>query len=288
MTTNGILLDEEFLRFSKEVNLTIGFSHDGPSQDDNRRFPDGSGTAGILEEKIPLLLKYQPYAVGMSVMNPRSISNAAATVNFLFEQGFRYITCNLNYDKKAPWTAETLDLLEAEYKKMAELYVKWTRAEEKFYLSPIDMKIISHVKGAKYQADRRRMAMNQPSVMPDGKVYYGSKTVGNPLFEIGNVFDGLDEAKRRSIFERGAVLNDICGACALKPRCNYVYDNIDGARGAIIDDVTAVQCANERMITPIADGVAELLYGEENAMFIHKHYNAAYPVISLLEDRVGL
>ena len=70
------LLDEEFLMFSKDINLTIGFSHDGPVQDSCRYFPDGSGSFVLLEDKIPLLLKYQPYAVGMSVMDP-SITKTA-------------------------------------------------------------------------------------------------------------------------------------------------------------------------------------------------------------------
>jgi len=54
MTTNGVLLDEEFLKFAKGINLAIGFSHDGPAQDDCRRFPGGEGTFALLEDKIPL------------------------------------------------------------------------------------------------------------------------------------------------------------------------------------------------------------------------------------------
>ena len=47
MTTNGTLLDEEFLKFSSGINLTIGFSHDGPMQDNCRRFHNGSGTGFV-------------------------------------------------------------------------------------------------------------------------------------------------------------------------------------------------------------------------------------------------
>ena len=36
---------------------------------------------------------------------------------------------------------------------------------------------------------------------------------------------------------------------------------------------------------PIADYVAQTLYKEGNAMFMHKHYNELYPVVSFMEDK---
>ena len=40
------------------------------------------------------------------------------------------------------------------------------------------------------------------------------------------------------------------------------------------------------MLIPIADRVGETLFRERNPLFLHKHYNAAYPVLSYLEDRL--
>jgi len=39
------------------------------------------------------------------------------------------------------------------------------------------------------------------------------------------------------------------------------------------------------MLIPIADHLAETLYRRRSAMFIQKHYNDMFPVISLIEDR---
>jgi len=84
MTTNGTLLDEEFLKFSQKTNLSIGFSHDGPAQNDCRVFPNGDGTSAVLEEKIPLLLKYHPYAVAMSVVDPSTVHKASKIVRKIY------------------------------------------------------------------------------------------------------------------------------------------------------------------------------------------------------------
>ena len=192
ITTNGTLLDRDFLEFSKRIGMSVGFSHDGPAQDDNRLFINGEGSFDILEDKIALLFKYQKYAVGLSVVDPSTVHKAADTVRFLFDKGFRYITVNMNYDPKANWTAKHLEILENEYRKMAEMYLEWTRNEQKFYLSPFDVKILSHLKGDKYNEDRRKMNRDQPSVAPNGTIYSGSRYVDFPKFSIGDVFNGFD------------------------------------------------------------------------------------------------
>jgi len=284
ITTNGMLLDEEFLKFANDNNMTIGFSCDGPAQDYCRSLPDGSGSLAIIEKKIPLLLAHQPYAMGMSVIDPATVDKAAEIVKYLFEKGFRYIHMGVNYSKAAPWTKEALLTLAEEYNKIAKMYINWTRAEEKFYFSSFDMKILSHLKGEKYNIDRTRMNMNQPSVAPDGKVYTMSKHLNNSVFAIGDVFSGIDKKRHEAIYKKGAVPSDACQKCAIKSRCNYAYDNLTNKGLDVINDVTAVQCAHERLITPIADYVAQMLFTERNAMFMHKHYNDFYPVMSLLED----
>jgi len=286
ITTNGTLLDEAFLKFANDVNMTIGFSCDGPAQDDCRLFCDGTKSLAVLEEKIPLLLQYQPYAMGMSVVDPSTVHKGADIIKYLHKKGFRYLHMGVNYSKSAPWTNERLKVLEAEYRKIAEMYIRWTRAEEKFYFSSFDMKILSHLKGKNYNKDRARMNMNQPSVAPDGKIYTMSKHLNNPIFCIGDVFNGIDKQKQADIYKKGAIPAEPCQKCAIKTRCNYAYDNLNNNGDAIINDVTPVQCAHERLLTPIADYVATTLYNEQNAMFIQKHYNDLYPVMSLLEDDI--
>jgi len=284
MTTNGTLLDEDFLKMAKKVNLTIGLSHDGLAQDDNRLFHDGRGSFDMLEEKIELLLKYQPYAVGLSVVDPSTVHKAAQTVVFLHKKGFKYITVGMNYDRIAPWDNEKMLILMNEYRKMADMYRDWVRNEEKIYLSTFDMKILSHLKGEAYHADRRAQSKNQISVGPDGKLYSGSKYLDKVEFEIGAVFSGLDVAKREAIYEMGTEPLDACKKCAIRTRCNYVYDSIRLVDGEVVTDISPVQCAHERLVTPIVDEVAEQLFKEEHALFLHKHYNELYPIMSLIED----
>jgi uncharacterized protein len=287
VTTNGTLLDEEFINFAKEHNIVIGFSHDGPVHDVCRLFNDGKPSYEVLQEKFDLVLKELPYTISMSVTDPETVHRAAEMVEFAFNKGFRYIHLSHNYDRKAPWTNEHLEILKKQYKKMAELYIKWTRAEEKFYLSPFDAKILSHLKGSKYNIDRIRMAQNQPSVNCDGKIYFSSKYLDNPVFQVGDVFKGIDKKKQRIIYEKSFELSKTCLECAIKERCNYAYDSLvcdTSDPNDIYAQVAPMQCSHEQIVTPIADYAAEKLYKDKSALFIQKHYNELYPVMSLIED----
>ena len=285
ITTNGVLLDEEFLKFSRDINMMIGFSHDGAAQNDCRVFPDGTGTADILEDKIPVLLQYQPYAVAMCTVCPGTAHKLAASVEWLIEKGFRYVTVSPNYDKSAGWDKKTLAALELEYKKLAGLYIKWTKSGMKFYLSCFEMKILSHLRGEKYCEDRCQLGKKQISVAPGGKLYPCVQFVGDAEFEMGDVFSGVDAAKRKIIEQKGAAVPEECEACAVNKRCNHTCGCLNRQATGSVSGISPVQCAHERMLLPIADSIAARLYKDRDLFFIHKHYNEFYPVLSLIEDK---
>ena len=57
MTTNGSLLDDEFLRRAAKAKMGIGLSFDGTAQDVCRIFAGGKPTSSVVEEKAKLLFK---------------------------------------------------------------------------------------------------------------------------------------------------------------------------------------------------------------------------------------
>ncbi|MCL2813025.1 MAG: SPASM domain-containing protein [Oscillospiraceae bacterium] len=288
VTTNGTLLDEDFLKFSRGINMMIGFSHDGRMQDDFRLFANGAKTAKILEEKIPLLLYYQPYAIAMCTVNPKTAPKLASSVEWLMEKGFGYIAVSPNYDKSANWDDKSFAALESEYKKLAQLYIKWTLEDKKFYLSCFEMKIMSHIKGGKYCEDRCQLGRRQVSVAPDGGLYPCVQFINDAEYEMGDVFSGVDANKRKIIEQKGSVKSPVCESCAVNKRCNHTCGCLNRQATGSIGLVSPVQCAHERMLLPIADFIAETLYKKRNSSFLHKHYNEFYPILSLVEDKSAL
>jgi hypothetical protein len=92
--------------------------------------------------------------------------------------------------------------------------------------------------------------------------------------------------KRKVIHDESDATKAVCRTCAIRNRCNNSCGCLNWHATGSINEVSPVLCRYEQMLLPIADRVGRRLYGERNAFFLHKHYNAAYPVLSVIEEGV--
>lgn len=284
ITTNGSLLDEEFLTDEETRNIFIALSLDGvqPAHDAHRINSSGEGTFALLEKKATLLLQHKPYAPVMAVVNPDTVRYYAESVRFLFERGFRYLIFSLNY--AAPWTERDMDRLAAQYEKLAKWYETETLKESKFYFSPFEVKIGSHVRPGSCARERCELGQKQISVAPDGGIYPCVQFVGDAAYCIGDVRSGIDEARRQELFERSNREEETCTGCAIRDRCNHFCGCLNRQTTGDIHRVSPVLCAHERIVIPIADRLGERLFKKRSALFVQKHYNDYFPLLSLAED----
>jgi len=287
LTTNGLLLDDEFLDFALRNDVLIAMSFDGVAEahDAHRRFPDGSPTFDALLPRLTRLLEVRPYSSVLMVVNPDTAKHLAASVGFLLDLGARYLIVSLNY--AAYWEEADFRVLERQCRRLGDRYIEWTRAGRKFYLSPFEVKLSSHISRHCYRKERCELARRQLSVDPEGWLYPCVQfTRAGPRSDwcIGSVFDGIGEAARQRIHDQSEADKETCRACAIRDRCNNTCGCLNWQTTGGINTVSPVLCRYEQMLVPIADRVGETLYRERNPLFIQKHYNAAYPVLSLIED----
>lgn len=286
LTTNGLLLDEEFMDISLKENIFIALSHDGIEQahDKYRIDMNSKGTFSRLSDKIGLLLRNRPNSPVMLVVNPDTVNYYYDSVVYLYERGFRYIICSLNYE--AAWTEKHIRQLKKQYEKLSELYITKTMAEEKFYLSPFEVKISSYINGGNYCYERCELGKKQVSISPEGLIYPCVQFVGEEQYCIGDVDVGIDKSAQHRLYMLNEGEKESCKACALKRRCNHYCGCMNKQSTGSVNEVSPVQCSHERILIPIADKMAEKLYKKRNALFIQKHYNDMFPIISMIEDRV--
>jgi len=272
LVTNGTLLDESFLEFADKYKIGIGFSHDGLMQDDSRIFPDGSGSADLLDSKIRLILSHQQDAIVMCTVSPDSVGKFADSVEWLFEKGFRRIYTTPAVGEKACWTDETLAKLGEEYRKISKLYIKWTARGERFYFPAFDTKIETHIMGDLYRHKTCRFGQKQLSVAPDGSIYPCIQFVGEPAYKMGDVFSGIIDNQRKFVIEQGKREPDICKSCALRTRCQYNCCCRNKHMTGQINQVSAFTCGHEQQLIRYADEAANALYKKQNETFIKKQY----------------
>lgn len=121
LTTNGLLLDDEFLQYALDEDILIAMSLDGvrEAHDRHRRLPDGSPSFDRLLPKLRLLLSARPYASVLTVVNPDTVQFLTESVSFLLDEGCRYLVVSLNY--AGAWTEPDLDELRRQYERLSEL-----------------------------------------------------------------------------------------------------------------------------------------------------------------------
>jgi len=285
VTTNGLLLGEAFLSDPDTDGLFVALSHDGvrEAHDRHRVGPGESGSFDRLDATIDLLLRHRPYAPVMLVTTPETVEHYADSVEFLYGRGFRYLICSLNY--AGAWDERAIRELRRQYRRLAQWYERETRREAKFYFSPFEVKIGSHIRPGSCKSDRCELGQRQISVGPDGTFYPCVQFVGDPDYAIGHASTGIDEEARARLYIQNAAEKETCAACAIRERCNHYCGCLNRQATGSIDTVSPVLCAHERTVLPIADRLGERLFKRRDAMFIQKHYNDLFPLISLMEDR---
>jgi len=277
ITTNGLLLDDDFIDYAKKQNIFIALSVDGTEKAHNlhRAAYDRVKTAS---EK---LLKAKPYSPALMTVSPDTLEMYCDGVKNLFNLGFMYVIPSLDYS--ADWEDRHIPELKRQYEKLAELYCEKTLKEDKFYFSPFEVKISSHINSRTYKHERCELGLRQLSVAPDGTLYPCVQFVGDKEFALGDVFGGIDENKRQALYTRNEKEKPGCDICAVKARCNHYCACLNRQATGSIDEVSPMLCAHERVVLPIADALAEKLYKKGSALFIQKQYNDFYTLASLAE-----
>ena len=290
VTTNGSLLDESFLTEPPTSEIFVALSHDGvpEAHDMHRVDAGGEGTFARLRPVIEMLLRWKPYAPVMLVTTPETVRHYAKSVKFLFECGFHYLICSLNYGVE--WPRRTVRELEDQYRELARWYEEMTEREEKFYFSPFDTKIASHIFPGSCRSQRCELGRRQISVAPSGRLFPCVQFAGDgseSAFSIGDVRTGVDEARRAALYAENAEEKKSCERCAIRERCNHFCGCLNRQATGSITQVAPLLCAHERIVLDAADRVAERLFGKRNAMFVQKQYNELFPLVSLAEDKAG-
>lgn len=288
LTTNGILLDKVFLEFANSVNLNISMSIDGIEESHNRfrRLTNNEPTFEFLQDKIDLLLKYQPYSKVLMTVSPETLPYYAESFDYLINRGFKYMIASLNY--AGNWKDSDLRILKTQYQKISQIYERFTKEERKFYFSPFEMKFASHIRQNNLECYQCHLAKRQISIAHDGIIYpcvqFVKDGISNRVYGIGNIWDGINIQKQEQIYKESKIQSNLCPECDYNDRCNNKCSCLNWQLTGQINKISPVICETERVLIPIVDALGKRLYKQKLPMFIQKHYNAVYPIISMLED----
>jgi len=287
ITTNGALLDDAFINFCADLGIVVAVSLDGcrEAHDPHRLTASGQPTFEVIRERCQALLARLPYSMAITVISPDTARWVDRSVSGVLDLGFRYAIVSLDYS--GAWDDPSLAALRQSYRQVGEQYLWRTRREEKFYLSPFETRITSRVRPDSIAEDRCHLGARQVSVAPDGTIYpcvQFTRAGPESSFAMGHVLTGLDQTRRGGLYELSQAEPSACQSCAIRDRCNHTCSCLNWQCTGAVGEVPAILCEHERLLLPIVDDVAGQLFRERDPMFIQRHYQSAYPLLSLLED----
>jgi len=270
--TNGLLLDENFINFSINNNISISLSLDGikPAHDLFRKIGDDESW-NLVMEKYELLTPLMPTSMILITLNPETVPYLFDSVKFLVDQKAKVISVSLNY--MVNWNEQDLKSLNNQLQHLADFYYNSYETGNTFYLNLFDSRISTLIDGACHKG-RCASGFNHLSVAPDGGLFPCIAFVEQDgFYQIGNVVDGLD-------MQRWAELNKLnqpnmpeCHDCAIQERCfNWcACSNYLGTGEA--SSISPTLCSLEKMLVPLADKIATDLFTSKNRFFMDKFYH---------------
>lgn len=279
MTTNGTLMDEQFIKYIAENNfLDIAYSFDGAeeTQNLNRVTVDGKGTFDIVDSNAKKLLKYHKNVVAMVVVTKNNINMLEKNIKYLIGIGFKKF--NLLFDYLQDWQDEDLNVIREQYNKVAKIYYRQILKEEDIDIFVFDEKIRSHIKQEYNCNEDCKLGIKSINVGVDGNFYPCMQFVGDERYIIGSCEKGIDFTARKKLIKQSGIENEICKECSLNKRCKHTCACKNYLTTNNINGLSPIVCEFERIIIEIADQIAEELYKQNSKLFIQKYYNKSYNV----------
>jgi len=286
LSTNGTLLTEELVKklLDKRVYMSLSLDGDPSVTDHQRKNAAGKGVSNQIIKGLQLLLKYNKSTNVTCVITPESAACAEESIDYIFDQGARFITTTLDYS--ADWEVSHFDQLKRSYQKLGKWYEKKINEGERFYLSFFDERIRTRTHKPIAKSERCHIGQRQFSIAPNGELYPCIQfvtTEGIPEYMIGHINSGFDEKCTSYITHCSEKPKSECAGCALESRCSKWCSCVNYISTGRIDQASPIVCYNERILMEIVDKTADRLWKKRSNLFVHKHYNEDYPIISHLE-----
>ena len=269
LTTNGTLIDDEFIRFCKKNNIAVGISIDGNADihNLNRKSNANKESFDDVLKNSKKCLDANLNCMALPVICLNNVKYLADSIKFLVNLGFKSITCNFNYSDS--WDDDSLEILREEYKKISDIYYNEFKKKNYIRIYPLDTKMYLHIQEKKCvdSCNANRIAVNA-----DGKFYPCIQYVGDDRFSIGDYENGIDIQQRRELFSRRLNSKVVCDECSLKDRCIYKCGCARIMTTNDIVEVSPIICETERIYIETADILANKLYKDFKEEFVLLNY----------------
>ena len=279
VTTNGTLLSPARVAWLRDHDFVVAVSCDGvrAAHDAHRLGPDGRSSHARTTTGLQRALAAGLPVRTILVLDPATVELLPASLAWLRSLGAADFVVNPNWF--ADWTAEELrERWARAYAAAAALWVAAFREDRPFWLSFLDDKVSTHLKGGYTPSERCDLGRRNLVVAPSGRLYPCDRLVGedrDERFVIGDVSTGPVPERVAALVQRTCAMPADCLECAVAPRCRNRCACANLALTGAIDTPSETLCFHEQLAIRTADTAAATLFAERNPAFLRRHYPEA-------------
>ena len=224
MTTNGMLLNEERIKwlYDNKFGLLLSIDGDEFTQNYNRPYKGKEKSFDLVSKNIPFILKYFPNITFRATIDVNTVEHTFENYLFAVKSGFRNIFFAPN--ERREWPQEKLEILKQELAKIYS-YMSFCFNNDMFPLrwSTIDKSIkdIIFQKQKPKTILRCGLGTTSGSIGYDGSIYgcQEQDSKNNSIFYIGDIYNGINKQLHSNLLNN--YQNAINPICENKDICNY-------------------------------------------------------------------
>ena len=233
---------------------------------------DGTDPARV-ESGLKRLLEEKLCSQVVSVIDPNNVTHLPLAFDHLRELGVRRWVLCPSYS--AHWTDQDCNALEAALGELSDKYADSFGQGEPIRIDAIDSKIYTHVRSGISELSLCSMGLREFAVAPSGRVYPCDRMVHEDTdmtFCIGDVDEGIDEAKRNRLVNQTRKVDDECEQCEYVGRCMHWRGCVNSETMGDPGSVSPLVCWFQRCFIKAADRMAERLFSQHNPRFMKTFY----------------
>jgi len=205
ITTNGLLLNEEFIALCKEYDIGVQVSFDGtpevqnemrPKNSKQPSYPDVEKALALLKEnKLPVRIRATVTKMNLSLMN---------SINHLESIGVNrvhYAVASGDDLETFAVDDEGIDTLIESFEQVADYTIDRIKEGKSFVHCNNLLSMISQVHNSNEKKFACGAGIGLVSLSPDGQFHVCHRFAGMDEFSIGNIDEGIDYRKRLKLVE---------------------------------------------------------------------------------------
>lgn len=230
ITTNGTLLDEVFIRWCVQNDIIINMSHDGG------KYTERSIDSKILDEKLKLLLRYQPETLIQLVYTQNNLPYLYDNIMYLKSLGVKKISATMDAFLIPDDINDFSNLLREQWKKIAgikDLYI---------YELALKKHNIRHHQKTICELCKKKLFINW-----DGKFYPCVQFQNIPEYYCGNLSSGIYTESVKKAHPEYSVTAERCEGCEISLYCRNSCACRKMATTGSLTNISEAACLEEQV-----------------------------------------